>query len=887
MIITLRLRSLLIPCFSTLLLLFMGVLPSIPAKGQSVDDNWSQPVNLSESGRAASPVMVIDETGNVHVFWMDEFAGYFYRSSDGESWSDRERLVPPFDSYRPVLTLGRGNRVHAFWTDDSNNFYLSRGTLDEMSNGSAWESSGWIAESVVDFGAQANEQGVIQVSYIYNESDDGLSGGVAYRRSNDNGGSWSEPVYLYQTPYIRGLEAGTANIDLASTELGEENLVLTGWDNPVRKQVLLARSLDGGETWDDPFLVDGPDPTDPSMVPSDVHIATFDENALLVWQRANSEGVCNIYYRWSGDSGNTWSDRQRILEDTQGCPQDINFISGGDGYALLQVTFPFQILFQAWDGAKWSDPQIQSQLSALEDPETFGVINFNCLQFVGNPIRETISMIGCDSTGGDIWFAERNIGNTTTWYPSPPLWIDPVVVSEADTEFGIPILVADQDETMHAIWSQHNEGNNPLTTRSSIYYARWDGESWSRPYSILNSPEGSTLQPHAVLDQSDQLLIVWVDSDSNQVYFSKAATSRALRGSDWSIPEPLPAPVPGARSPHILSVGASQVYVIYSVPLNEARGIYMTVSNDNGVTWSEPKKIHDAAQAGWDMADSPYLAKAEDGSLHAVFSRYSLPDSSGPMGTYYARSEDNGETWSQPDLVEENPVYWSRIVSGSDGILHRIWQSLPPLSSSFVVRHQYSLDQGHSWTPPEIISTISLAQSSVITSMAVPSSQVMHLFNTVQTTSGDLSLQHWVWTGDQWLKREDFELDADDIMKLNSLSAAASPTGRVAVIFSGTIKEESSLSDLENMLLFSIRALDISIPPSTPRPVLLSSPTPTPQPAVEPTITPTPTIDISALENAAPRQPITNRWTSLGIGLSLAVILVAFALGATVVKRRR
>ena len=878
-----RLKSTLLLLFIVLILLFSGAPFVEQAGAQSITDPWSPPVNLSQSGSASSPVMVIDEAGMIHVFWVDEYAGYFYSSGDGEAWIERLRVSPPFETYRPKLVLGLNDRVHAFWIDEFNNLYWSRASVTQISSG--WEKLGLVAFSVVDFGVEVDTQGRIHLSYIYSEDEEGLAGGVGYRRSSTNGETWTEPEFLFQSPYIRGLTAENANVELASTGLGEGSRVYTSWDNRARKQIYLARSVDGGSTWDDPILVDGPDPADPNTVPYNLHIAAFEEKALAVWQRGLPEGGCSVYYRESADGGNTWGERQRMLENYQGCPEEINFIGAGDGYAILQATYLNQVLLLAWDGTKWSEPQLQSQLSSLEDPETFGVIDFACRRFIVNPINEMIAMIGCDSVGGDVWFLEREIGDTSTWYPSPAVWAGPLTVSTASTEFGTPILVGGQDEMMHAFWSQPGEGSTTNTRQSGIYYARWDGERWSRPSLVLNSDEGNASQPDAVLDQNNNLMAVWVGRDTSLVYFSEAAASQALRGSDWSIPVPLTTPIPSVRSPKIIKVGASQVYVTYAVPLNEARGIYMTASGDSGTTWSQPLQVFNAAKAGWDMVDDPILTRAEDGSLHMLFTRYSFLGGSGPLGMYYTRSEDGGETWSEAEVVEENPVYWSRIVSGREGVLHRIWLARTSNSSGFFIPHQYSPDSGYTWSPAENISNLNLSGPSVITSLAVTSTEVMHLLHTNQNLSGEISLNHWVWSGDQWVSREDLMLDMTQVQRLNSLSAAASPTGRVGVIFSAPSAGESSQSIPETELLFSIRALDITIPPAAPLPTHQTSPTP--GPALEPTMTPTPVRDLSVLMNQAPPAPTTSRWATLGIGLSLAGILVVASLGIAVLKRRR
>jgi hypothetical protein len=298
--------------------------------------------------------------------------------------------------------------------------------------------------------------------------------------------------------------------------------------------------------------------------------------------------------------------------------------------------------------------------------------------------------------------------------------------------------------------------------------------------------------------------------------------------------------------------------------------------------------VFDAAGAGWDMVDAPQLARSEDGSLHAVFTRYSLPGGSGPMGLFYTRSEDGGIFWSPPELVDENPVHWSRVVSGKAGVLHRIWQARAASGSGFMLWHQYSLDNGYNWSASQNISNFGLVDPGINASLAVGPTDDLHFLHTISGQSGELSLYHWAWTGDQWQRKEDLKMNINQVHQIHGLSAAASSLGRVAVLYSVPPAAEGASQNISGSnLFFSIRALDISIPPSAPLPPLPSSPTPTLDPILEPTITPTPALDLSVLANEPPSRSTTNRWAGLGLGLSVAGILVGIAFGFGVLSIRR
>src|ERR671912_2222703 len=73
---------------------------------QSVQE-WSEPVNLSMSGAASNPSMVVDSNGVVHVIWVDQFDGFKYvQSTDhGAIWTLPVNVKFPFstEAAQPML----------------------------------------------------------------------------------------------------------------------------------------------------------------------------------------------------------------------------------------------------------------------------------------------------------------------------------------------------------------------------------------------------------------------------------------------------------------------------------------------------------------------------------------------------------------------------------------------------------------------------------------------------------------------------------------------------------------------------------------------------------------------------------------------------------------
>src|SRR5688572_23069557 len=67
-------------------LLIASIQPSW-ALAQSTDDPWDTPLNLSHSGVAVNPQIVIDSDAVVQAVWQDDLANFVYTQLDGDQWS--------------------------------------------------------------------------------------------------------------------------------------------------------------------------------------------------------------------------------------------------------------------------------------------------------------------------------------------------------------------------------------------------------------------------------------------------------------------------------------------------------------------------------------------------------------------------------------------------------------------------------------------------------------------------------------------------------------------------------------------------------------------------------------------------------------------------------
>ncbi len=855
-----------------------------PARAQEIDDRWSEPVNLSESGSANNPQIIVISDDQAYITWNDFFAGPVYSAWNGEEWTEASSLNFPFEPADPQFVPDNAGSIHAFWIEEDNDLMYSQIRSASFGNSVAWQPRRLLAQDATTLNVEVDSQGNLHLVYIRALESDELVAGVYYRRSISSGLRWSNPVSLFDSPYLRMLTPEDANLQIASGSVNETDPVYVTWDLPSRKRVFLIYSEDGGDTWFPVREVDGPYSTTGSALPVNIQVHAMSENVLLIWQ-VRQEGVaCTQFFQWSPNSGRTWSIPKPMLEEFTGCPEDNQIVLIEPGLQLLLTTVLNQSYLMAWNGTQWSEPQIQEGLPRFDDPDTLDEVDLECHQLarVGN----ALFLAGCEDGGaGDAWWTAQNLVPMESWFPPPSAWRAALNLEFDLAELSNLRLTSDPSGQFHAFWS-FAESEESEGLLSHIQYALYNGELWFGPTTVLQSPEGRVSQFDVAADPTGRLMIVWSTDPAGELYFSWANASQASSPIEWAEPTLLPSLRTPVSSPDLFIDAFGITYVSYTIPLNEDRGVYLVRSTDGGDTWSDPVRIFDAVEADWDMVDQSRIARNQDGSLHALWTQSTLPGGEGPIALYYGRSEDNGEPWTISELVIENRVLWSQIVAIENRLVHRIWRE--SIENQEILRHQVSLDNGITWSQPENVTN--LGQSGEPLNISADPSGQLHLVLISEFREGEFILQHWRWNGETWTKEESRDLERKIASVPKFIDAMVSRQGQLAVLFYA-LDSLDPREDQKNEVFFTRRDMElpegIVMPVTTVTPA--AQPTPIEIPTLIPTLMPTPTFPPMSAEGGSPGFGIINTGNDYvnaavgGVAASLLVI-VAFIIGLRIRK---
>ena len=262
--------------------------------------------DLDTSLTSINNAWCIASNGNfVHAVWSDTRDGnleiYYKRSTDGGiNWGTDVRLTNESNiSYNHSVAVS-GQYVHIVWEeyrDGNREIYYKRSTDEGIT---------WSIDTRLTNNSSPSAQPCI-ASYSSNVHvvwrDDRMGNmEVFYKRSTDNGTTWSNDTLLSDYPDWSWLPS----ISISGQYV---HVVWNDTRNPGSGELYYKLSTDGGTSWDiDTRLTNDPAS---SYYPS---VASYGLLVNVVWNE-NRDGNWEIYYKRSTDGGINWGVDTRLTND--------------------------------------------------------------------------------------------------------------------------------------------------------------------------------------------------------------------------------------------------------------------------------------------------------------------------------------------------------------------------------------------------------------------------------------------------------------------------------------------------------------------------------------------------------------------------------------------
>lgn len=905
---------------------------------QAANPLWEGATNLSQSGAASQPRLLAAPDGRLQAFWWDRFDGLTSALYDGSAWGEPFAAPLPGTQSAPQLLLalsaplstpaewrgaggevGSGGEVgdmgdvgtvHALWLDGG---ALLHSTTPFGQ--AAWSSPAILADSALAYQAALAPDGALSVAYLRTLQDETAAAGLYYLRLPAGQFSWTAAVPVHTSRYYRLLTAETAFLsllDLSSSSssplstpqggrgVGGEagaggevgSAVFLAWHEPQTGAALYAASATGA-AWSAPQ----PLSDDQALAPARPRLAAQPDGApLLIWQDA-SRSACALYQQaWSPTSGSDgdWAAPAPILDGLAACPSAGQFFTHAGLLYWLWGSAGGRLALAAWDPQTkgWSEAQtLSASLSAAptaaESPLSDPLLAFDASS-------AGLLLLGQDEQG-DIWFARSSAAALQLVYPTPSPWSFSQPLSSAGLAAADPALALDDQNRIHVVWSE----GQPGAPASQILYARSaDGQpgagdqpgadglpvaiSFSRPATLVSAAAGEVARQPALLFQDGWLHLAWSGGAAGELVYSRANPDQAASTAAWMPPQYLSNGLPAAW-PQLAADSAGRLYLLYVVPINEGRGVYLLRSADGGDTWSDPERVFDAEAAGWEMVGRPALAVtpslrlANHAELHVAFTQSPTPGTLLAQGIHYTRTAASLSTldplnWPEPFALtaagydaprlaplQGSLVFFSLDSSGS------LWQRSLPLASDPAEIAAWSTPQRLTgWQLP----SAGLSAAAIPYALAAAGGLLdggLYLAGPAYQVNTDPAfiLRFSAWQDGRWASPEAYDpvgLPAGEIL---AAAAAARPQG-VRLALAWVSLDEAGLPALR----LAWRALpEFALPPL---PTPLPTSTPPPQPTLAPTIAPSPTPDLNRTPPASAALPDPRL---LGGGLAALIVV--------------
>lgn len=883
------------------------------------DALWSAPANLSVSGSASRPAIALAPGNVAHALWWDTIDGARYARGVisgtqalwakpqpvpflvGESKRDpstnRVTLAPPAQLSMAADNTGA---VHVTWLDTERGLrYAFMPPNGRLGQGPRLTDRALASSMSIDI------SGTLRMAYVQSSQMPNSPAGVYYIRRT---GGAIQRTLVYSSTYFRTADPGSVGVAVAADGIGN---VIVAWRQSPEDQAQFARSTDNGLKWSAPQPIVAV--SELFGIATQVGVtATPTGEFLLIWRDSTAPG-CGMTQRRSSDGGQTWSPPERVLSDLKRCPARWTFTIGSGG-KLWFIGMPASEtplsdtngMLAAWDGTNWSKPadiQLSYQDSVTQRTRILGCLNLSLT-------AESLAAIGCD-VRGDVW-SLHSVASLERFLPveqsswDPPINLSAARTAQEDetrratTETTQHVAIAaDRDGQIYALWSRADSAASPA---NRLDLAVFKGGRFLSPATILRVERGNTsADPNAVMAKLDapslvvnanantaRLHLVWSGGPSGRPFYSRAFARDANVSSGWAQPQPLPALTPIGGAPDIVADPRGQVlYVIYTIPFNELRGVYLVRSEDDGDTWSEPSLIVDGAAQNWDAVDQPRIAlDPVNETLHAVWLQTVLPGTTGSRAVYYARSLDRGKTWSAPFAVAQGEVDAPRVALAEPGVVVLTWnvaRRISSVSQTSNTWYQVSADSGARWSQAVPVP----AFENVTGGSALVGDERGQLYLTALSTGsgGQVRLLFTQWRGQGWGPVDEFSMGQTAVLGNTAAGALVARNGLLQLVMRLFELKPNGAGVWESVAI-SRRVAPVELVP-LPTFTPLPPPAPTPTPILLPT-------EVSLTESAPTTLPLEAPESSplganlllISAGIAAIVVVTGAVIGLMFMRRR-
>jgi len=251
------------------------------------------------------------------------------------------------------------------------------------------------------------------------------------------------------------------------------------------------------------------------------------------------------------------------------------------------------------------------------------------------------------------------------------------------------VLVTDPSGAAHLFWLYKVNKHDPETW--SIDYKKWAKGNWTEESDILITPGGGAGAPRAVYTHNGRLHVIWADLYA--LWYSSVAVQDASYARSWTAPTLIASNVIDAD---IAADSTNRLHVVFAS--GQPTGPIYYINSQDGINWSKASIVYQDAPVEATSGEVR-LSVDEAKRIHVTWTENQLPGGWPPSGQWYARSEDDGETWGDYKKVGDGEQGQGAILAVGENDVHLVWRGTSGTGNSY---YTASKDGGKSWIDPII-----------------------------------------------------------------------------------------------------------------------------------------------------------------------------------------
>lgn len=379
-------------------------------------------------------------------------------------------------------------------------------------------------------------------------------------------------------------------------------------------------------------------------------------------------------------------------------------------------------------------------------------------------------------------------------------------------------------------------------------------------------------------DQQGILHIAWAEGLIGPAYYTYAPANNAFSAQSWAKPIQINVP---ARVVYLRVDSRGVLHMLYINQTEEA-GVYYIRSEDRGNTWSEPVWL-DPDILPDHIPDSLSFELDENDGLHAVWMYGTRVQGARPDWVRYIHSLDGGHTWSAPFMIDQYDEGTNHNLTTAGPIMMAQGQTVHVIwaAGSLPYRyHRISTDAGRTWGAP--VQIFGDLHGQAFDGLTLDRSGRLHFLGQIRYP---IAIYHAYWDQIRWSKpslvyliAEEGESMGDRVHAHHTLPVIRAGNQLVLTFADGPADPNRRLFVMYRTLDDILPLESMSTPDPTATPIPMNSPTPG-----QPTPMPDQTATAPSLESGELQPP--GRVRAPDFAIRVALVPTLLVLGGAMIFR--